>query len=98
MHVCELLLLCCQICFGIKFRMVCLVSMVHPSPLDSIGPMIAVVQLNVTYTGRTAHAGAAPWQGINAQDAGVLAVSERIKRMQISLDPHTFDNCCSTTI
>lgn len=49
--------------------------MVHPSPLDSIGTMIAVVQINVTYTGRTAHAGAAPWQGINAQDAGVLAVS-----------------------
>lgn len=49
--------------------------MVHPSPLDSIGSMIAVVQIDVTYTGRTAHAGAAPWQGINAQDAGVLAVS-----------------------
>jgi metal-dependent amidase/aminoacylase/carboxypeptidase family protein len=49
--------------------------MVHPSPLDSVGAMIAVVQLDVTYTGHTAHAGAAPWQGINAQDAGVLAVS-----------------------
>ncbi|UZJ51112.1 hypothetical protein CBS101457_000432 [Exobasidium rhododendri] len=47
--------------------------MVHPAPFDSVGAMIAVVQIDVTYTGHTAHAGAAPWQGINAQDAGVLA-------------------------
>jgi metal-dependent amidase/aminoacylase/carboxypeptidase family protein len=52
--------------------------MVHPAPLDSVGAMIAVVEIDVTYTGQTAHAGAAPWQGINAQDAGVLAVSIRL--------------------
>lgn len=49
-------------------------SMLHPAPLDSVGTMISVKHIRCTYKGQTAHAGATPWEGINAQDAGVLAV------------------------
>ncbi|CBQ72232.1 related to amidohydrolase [Sporisorium reilianum SRZ2] len=47
--------------------------MVHPAPASGTGPMLAVQPVVVTYTGRTAHSGAAPWEGINALDAAVLA-------------------------
>lgn len=41
--------------------------------MDSVGTMLAVQQIAVDYAGHPAHAGAAPWEGVNAQDAGVLA-------------------------
>ncbi|KAJ9477917.1 Amidohydrolase [Pseudozyma hubeiensis] len=47
--------------------------MVHPAPASGTGPMLAVQPVVVTYKGRTAHSGAAPWEGINALDAAVLA-------------------------
>ncbi|CDS82447.1 related to amidohydrolase [Sporisorium scitamineum] len=47
--------------------------MVHPAPGSGTGPMLAVQPVVVTYTGQTAHSGAAPWEGINALDAAVLA-------------------------
>lgn len=47
--------------------------MIHPAPDNSTGPMLAVTTVRVEYTGRTAHAGAAPQEGVNAQDAAVLA-------------------------
>ncbi len=48
--------------------------MVHPAPLDTLQPVILAAQtLDVTYTGREAHAAAAPELGINAADAFVVA-------------------------
>lgn len=47
--------------------------MVHPAAKSGTGPMLAVQPVFVTYTGQTAHSGAAPWEGINALDAAVLA-------------------------
>lgn len=49
--------------------------MVHPAAHSATGAMLAVQPVVVTYTGQTAHAGAAPWEGINALDAAVLAYS-----------------------
>lgn len=61
--------------------------MLHPAPMDSVGKMIAVMHIYVHYTGQTAHAGAAPWEGINAQDAGVLAYTNiSALRQQIKPD------------
>ena len=48
--------------------------MVHPGPSDQISPEVLAAQsLDVTYTGRSAHAGAFPERGINAGDAMVVA-------------------------
>ena len=48
--------------------------MVHPSPTSIIAPgFLAHKQLSVTYTGKASHAGAFPWEGVNALDAAVLA-------------------------
>ncbi len=48
--------------------------MVHPWPEDRLeATCLAVSHFEVTFTGRTAHASAAPWQGINAGDAMVVA-------------------------
>ncbi len=48
--------------------------MVHPWPYDRLqATCLAVTHFDVHFTGRTAHASAAPWQGINAGDAMVIA-------------------------
>ncbi len=48
--------------------------MVHPAPLDTLEPSVLAVQsLDVTYTGREAHAAGAPELGVNAADAFVVA-------------------------
>jgi len=48
--------------------------MVHPWPTDRLeATCLAVSHFDVAFTGRTAHASAAPWQGINAGDAMVIA-------------------------
>ncbi len=48
--------------------------MVHPFPSTIVQPsIIAVKQLDVTYTGKAAHAAAFPWEGVNALDAAVMA-------------------------
>ena len=50
--------------------------MVHPSPHDIIAPsMLALKSLDITYTGKAAHAAAFPWEGVNALDAAVMAYS-----------------------
>lgn len=44
--------------------------MVHPWPADRLaGKCLAVSHFDVTFTGREAHASAAPWEGVNALDA-----------------------------
>ncbi len=48
--------------------------MVHPGPEDVAQPqIIAVLQIEVAYTGREAHASAYPEEGVNAADAMVIA-------------------------
>jgi amidohydrolase len=48
--------------------------MVHPAPYESVTmPCLAVRHLDVTYTGRSAHASAYPQLGINAADALTVA-------------------------
>lgn len=48
--------------------------MVHPCPVDALRPtVIASDTLDIEYTGRPAHAAAAPERGINAADAFVVA-------------------------
>ncbi|CAO1615510.1 unnamed protein product [Parajaminaea phylloscopi] len=54
-----------------KSMLACL--MIHPAPSSTTGPMLATIPATATFTGRTSHAGAAPSEGINAQDAAVLA-------------------------
>ena len=62
--------------------------MIHPSPMATTGSMLAVTTLEVTYTGQTSHAGAAPFEGINAQDAAVLAYNN-IAVLRQQLEPTT---------
>jgi amidohydrolase len=48
--------------------------MVHPWPTERLtGMCLAVAHFDVLYTGREAHASAAPWEGVNAQDALTVA-------------------------
>lgn len=61
--------------------------MLHPSPGDAAWPsMIALEQVNVEYFGRNAHAGAAPWAGVNALDAIVMAYAS-ISAMRQQIRP-----------
>ncbi len=48
--------------------------MVHPWPTDRLtATCLAVSHFDVTYTGKSAHASAAPWEGVNALDALTVA-------------------------
>ena len=48
--------------------------MVHPWSFDQLeSACLAVEHFDVSFTGRTAHASAAPWQGLNAGDAMTLS-------------------------
>lgn len=48
--------------------------MLHPSPVEGAwANLIAREELAVDYYGRNAHAGATPWEGVNALDALVMA-------------------------
>lgn len=61
--------------------------MVHPSPFDNVARMLAVVPIYVSFEGVPAHAGAVPWEGKNALDAGVLSyMSISALRQQIKTD------------
>jgi len=62
--------------------------MVHPSPEDRVtAQTLAVAHLGVSYTGKTAHAGAAPEQGINAADAFTIAqVAIGLLRQHVTAD------------
>jgi amidohydrolase len=51
-----------------------LAMMVHPAPYEAVTlPSLAIVDLEVTYTGRASHAAAAPELGVNAADALTIA-------------------------
>ncbi len=48
--------------------------MVHPWPADRLtARCLAVAHFDVRFSGREAHASAAPWEGVNAQDALTVA-------------------------
>ncbi|XP_064393682.1 peptidase M20 domain-containing protein 2-like [Halichondria panicea] len=48
--------------------------MVHPSPKDVVmSDFVCLCPLDITYTGKAAHAAAFPWEGVNALDAAVMA-------------------------
>jgi metal-dependent amidase/aminoacylase/carboxypeptidase family protein len=48
--------------------------MIHPWPVDRLtGACLAVAHFDVHFTGMEAHASAAPWEGVNAQDALTVA-------------------------
>ena len=48
--------------------------MIHPWPTDRLqGTCLAVSHFDVTFTGKSAHASAAPWEGVNAGDAMTIA-------------------------
>jgi amidohydrolase len=48
--------------------------MVHPWPTERLtGRCLAVAHFDVHFSGREAHASAAPWEGVNAQDALTIA-------------------------
>lgn len=70
--------------------------MVHPMPISPTSPdllsmatvtkggFLANDKVKVTFTGKPAHAAAAPWEGINALDAAVAAyVNISVLRQQI---------------
>ncbi len=48
--------------------------MVHPWPTERLaGRCLAVSHFDVTFSGRAAHASAAPWEGVNALDAMTIS-------------------------
>jgi amidohydrolase len=54
---------------GVHFAM-----MVHPWPTERLtGSCLAVSHFDVHFTGKEAHASAAPWEGVNALDAMTIA-------------------------
>jgi amidohydrolase len=59
--------------------------MVHPWPTERLAAAcLAVSHFDVHYTGKSAHASAAPWEGVNAADAMTVAqVSLGLLRQQI---------------
>jgi amidohydrolase len=59
--------------------------MVHPWPADRLqGTCLAVSHFDVQFDGKSAHASAAPWEGINAGDAMTIAqVSIGLLRQQL---------------
>jgi amidohydrolase len=62
--------------------------MVHPWPDDRLtATCLAVDQFEVLFTGREAHASAAPWEGVNALDAMTIAqVAIGLLRQQLRPD------------
>ncbi len=59
--------------------------MIHPWPTDRLeGTCLAVSHFDVAFTGKTAHASAAPWEGVNAGDAMTIAqVAMGLLRQQL---------------
>jgi amidohydrolase len=51
-----------------------LAMMIHPWPADRLeGTCLAVSHFDVTFVGKSAHASASPWEGVNAGDAMTVA-------------------------
>ncbi|KAG6819252.1 hypothetical protein H0H93_013726 [Arthromyces matolae] len=67
---------------------VCLMSHPGPGPVNSSGdgPMTASQTMYVTFKGKSAHAAASPWEGINALDAAV-SVHNSVSSLRQQLKP-----------
>jgi amidohydrolase len=62
--------------------------MVHPWPTDRLeATCLAVSHFDVTFKGKSAHASAAPWEGVNAGDAMVVS-QVAISLLRQQLRPH----------
>ncbi|KAL1414885.1 hypothetical protein MTO96_007143 [Rhipicephalus appendiculatus] len=59
--------------------------MAHPAPFDAVAIAFAATQqLIARFKGKSAHAGASPWEGLNALDAAVAAyVNVSVLRQQL---------------
>jgi len=56
------------------FEKIDIAMMVHPTPVNVVrAKFLALVNLQVTFHGKAAHAAAFPWEGVNALDAAVMA-------------------------
>ena len=66
----------------------CMMS--HPghgqAGIGSVTPSLAIQTIHVEYFGKTSHAAGAPWAGINALDAAVVAYSS-VSAMRQQLKP-----------
>jgi len=70
--------------------------MTHPTPYEIPTPIwLARGQLTVTFHGRTSHAAAAPWEGINALDAAV-ACYNAISMLRQQTKPTSRVHCVIT--
>lgn len=55
------------------FQDIDIALMVHPGPTNNMIGYNAMSQIEVEYIGKSAHAAAFPWEGVNALDAAVMA-------------------------
>lgn len=61
--------------------------MVHPYPRNVSRPVIlACTTMDITFTGRAAHASSCPWEGVNALDAAIMCY-QNISVMRQQLKP-----------
>ncbi|XP_063954606.1 peptidase M20 domain-containing protein 2-like isoform X2 [Lytechinus pictus] len=69
------------------FQGIDVAMMVHPFPRNVSRPVIlARTIMDITFTGRAAHASSCPWEGVNALDAAVLCYAN-ISAMRQQLKP-----------
>ncbi|KAI6651567.1 hypothetical protein LOD99_5175 [Oopsacas minuta] len=72
---------------GGAFKGVDFAMMVHPFPFNAIYPnVLSVVRINIVYKGKSAHAAAFPWEGVNALDAAVSGYTS-VSHMRQQLKP-----------
>lgn len=59
--------------------------MLHPAPVEGLGEMLAISEVEVNFVGKNSHAALAPWEGVNALDAAVITYTNMgLLRQQIS--------------
>eukprot|EP00057_Strongylocentrotus_purpuratus_P008424 XP_011662898.1 PREDICTED: peptidase M20 domain-containing protein 2 [Strongylocentrotus purpuratus] len=69
------------------FQGIDVAMMVHPYPRNVSRPVIlACTTMEITFTGRAAHASSCPWEGVNALDAAILCY-QNISVMRQQLKP-----------
>uniref|UniRef100_A0A7M5XFK9 Peptidase M20 domain-containing protein 2 n=1 Tax=Clytia hemisphaerica TaxID=252671 RepID=A0A7M5XFK9_9CNID len=70
---------------------ICMMS--HPTPVEISTPIwLARIQLDIVFHGKTAHAAAAPWEGINALDAAV-ACYNNVSMLRRQMKPTNRIHC-----
>ncbi|XP_066927455.1 xaa-Arg dipeptidase-like [Clytia hemisphaerica] len=70
---------------------ICMMS--HPTPVEISTPIwLARIQLDIVFHGKTAHAAAAPWEGINALDAAV-ACYNNVSMLRQQMKPTNRIHC-----